>query len=118
VSQALSLIAPANAAFVSALDKALHHLPRRDDMLIDTVSERLAARDDDQFDLFLLFVKRYLDAQLLRRAGEGAYRLAPLAEVWEKTDQAARETRALNLDRKLFAHMVFGWLVGIGATGA
>ncbi len=113
VAQALRLSSPANATFVAALDKALSHLPRRDDVLIDSVTDRLSARDDAQFDLFLLFVKRHLDAQLLRRAGEGAYRLAPLAEVWEKTDQAARDTRALNLDRKLFAHVVFGWLAGL-----
>jgi DNA polymerase-3 subunit delta' len=37
----------------------------------------------------------------------GAHRLAPLAEVWDKTARAVRETDALNLDRRPLVLSIF-----------
>jgi DNA polymerase-3 subunit delta' len=51
----------------------------------------------------------WLDAQvhLGAQAGEGAGRLAPYAEVWEKVADAVREAEALNLDKRPLVLSIF-----------
>ena len=49
----------------------------------------------------------WLSAQIDQHSGEGAHRLAPLAEVWEKTEMAVREAERYNLDRRALALNMF-----------
>ena len=53
----------------------------------------------------------WLDATVHARAGEGASRLAPFAEVWEKVAADVRETEALNLDKRAFTLLMFDDIV-------
>jgi DNA polymerase-3 subunit delta' len=46
-------------------------------------------------------------AQEGAEAGEGAGRLAPYAEVWEKVADAVREAEALNLDKRPLVLSIF-----------
>ena len=41
------------------------------------------------------------------RAGEGARRLAPLAEVWDKIARQVRESDSYNLDRRALVLTLF-----------
>ena len=45
-------------------------------------------------------VQGWLSAHLHAHAQASAARLAPLAEVWEKLQRAARDVEAYNLDRR------------------
>jgi hypothetical protein len=49
----------------------------------------------------------WLSTQVAIKQGEGAYRLAPLAEVWEKTELAVRDAERYNLDRRALALNMF-----------
>jgi DNA polymerase-3 subunit delta' len=52
----------------------------------------------------------WIDDTLQAEAGQGAARLAPLAQVWEKIGEAARETEALNLDKRALILSLFAEL--------
>ena len=52
----------------------------------------------------------WIDETLRSEAGRGAGRLAPLAHVWEKVAEAARETEALNLDKRALILSLFAEL--------
>ena len=71
---------------------------------------RLADRvgtDEDDFAVLTGFHPR-LAARPARAEGQGdPRRLAPLAEVWEKVRRSARDTLALNLDKKTFLFSTF-----------
>ncbi len=45
-------------------------------------------------------VEDWIVAKVRGGAGLGPARLAPLAEVWDKTARAVRETEVLNIDRR------------------
>ena len=52
-------------------------------------------------------VQQQLAVGLGAQAGEGAGRLAPYAEVWEKVADAVREAEALNLDKRPLVLSIF-----------
>jgi DNA polymerase III subunit delta' len=52
----------------------------------------------------------WIDETLHAKAGQGAGRLAPLAQVWEKVGEAARETEVLNLDKRALILFLFAEL--------
>ena len=57
----------------------------------------------------------WIDERLRAEASSGAARLAPLAEVWEKAADAARETEALNLDKRPVILSIFADLAAARA---
>lgn len=70
---------------------------------------RLADRigtDEDDFAVLTGAILDWLHARLGQGAGDPR-RLAPLAEVWEKVRRSARDTLALNLDKKTFLFSTF-----------
>ena len=65
------------------------------------LAESLSRRDaDEDYDLALDTVERWVSRHLDRYAGLGAERLAPLVEVCEKIARHAREIDIYNLDRR------------------
>ena len=71
---------------------------------------RLADRIGNDDDDFEILVGALLDGLHGRLAAVGTgtpRRLAPLAEVWEKVRRSARDTLALNLDKKTFLFSAF-----------
>ena len=57
--------------------------------------------------IFLETREDWVSQHLHRNIAAGAHRLAPLAEVWEKTSRSVRETDALNLDRRALVLSIF-----------
>jgi DNA polymerase-3 subunit delta' len=73
----------------------------------------VAARGaDDAFEGLTLAVYDWLAERAAARAGEGASRLAPLAELWDKARAASRDTETYNLDKRLHVLSLFAELSG------
>jgi DNA polymerase-3 subunit delta' len=72
--------------------------------MAEAISRREGAAD---FDAVMETISDWLHRESRRRAGEGAARLAPLAEVWEKIARASRDADSLNLDRRALVLTVF-----------
>jgi len=87
--------------------RILADLPSLDWRAVHELADQVAGRDSDDFETLILAVVDWIDQRLRRDAGQGAGRLAPLAEVWEKAAEAARETEVLNLDRRPFILSLF-----------
>ena len=93
----------------------LAELPRIDWRAVDAIAEQVAARDGaDDYEALLASSmtgsrKRCAAGRSPGRAA--ARRLAPYAEAWEKVTEAARETEALNLDKRPFVIALFSNLV-------
>ncbi len=85
--------------------RLLGRLPEVDWRELHRLADRMGADEDD----FAVLTGAILD-WLHARLGAGAAdprRLAPLAEVWEKVRRSARDTLALNLDKKTFLFSTF-----------
>ena len=88
---------------VEHIRATLERLPQVDWTDIHAIADGLAGRSNDRaFETAMGTVFGWLGEQARGRAGEGAARLAPLAEVWDKIARTARETEAYNLDRRAF----------------
>lgn len=81
--------------------RLLNDLPALDWRAVHELADQVTGRDNsDEYAMMMVAIVDWIDAILRREAGLGAGRLAPLAEVWEKAAEAARETEALNLDKR------------------
>ncbi len=108
VRDAMKLTDPATLAIIEHVTTLLRRLPAIDRGELFAMVEGLTGRDKTaDFETVLDTVNRWLGEQCRERAGEGARRLAPLAEVWEKSARAASETDRYNLDRRPFLLTLF-----------
>ncbi|WP_237481645.1 DNA polymerase III subunit delta' [Lichenibacterium dinghuense] len=85
--------------------RLLARLPEVDWAGLHRLADKVGSDEDD----FAVLTGAILD-WLHGRLGAGATeprRLAPLAEVWEKVRRSARDTLALNLDKKTFLFSTF-----------
>ncbi len=90
------------------MTRLLADLPSIDWRAVHEFADQVAGREGTaDYDMFLAAIVDWIDERLRREAGQGARRLAPLAEVWEKAAEAARETEVLNLDRRPFILSLF-----------
>lgn len=85
--------------------RLLARLPEVDWAGLHRLADRIGSDEDD----FAVLTGAILDwlHERLRAGSGGARRLAPLAEVWEKVRRSARDTLALNLDKKTFLFSTF-----------
>jgi DNA polymerase III subunit delta' len=89
----------------------LEALPEVDWRSVHDLAERLAGREGgEDYETTLTAVIDWIDETLHAQAGRGAGCLAPLAQVWEKVGEAARETEALNLDKRALILSLFAEL--------
>ncbi|MBL8569589.1 MAG: DNA polymerase III subunit delta' [Phreatobacter sp.] len=100
--------------FAAEIEGAIDAAPAIDPLRTHAIGDRLQRRDDDDFEVFLRTVRDHLHRRVALGAGEGARRLAPYAEVWDKVEVAAAQVRTFNLERKPFVFQVFGWLAEAG----
>ena len=108
VRDALKLMDPATLGIIDHVEAMLQRLPDIDRGALFTMAEGLTGRDKtSDYETVLDTVQGWLGEQCRNRAGEGARRLAPLAEVWEKSARAASETDRYNLDRRPFLLTLF-----------
>jgi DNA polymerase-3 subunit delta' len=109
---ALRLLAGGGVAFDSRVRAMLEALPQLDWQAVHGLADQIAGRDGlADYETLMITIIDWLDGSIRARAeaGEagGAMRLAPLAEVWEKVAEAARETEVLNLDKRPLVLSIF-----------
>lgn len=101
VRGALKLLDEHTLAVVEHIRRMLDALPDLDRMEVHRVAEGLAGRASEaDFETALETIQDWLAREAHARSGEGAGRLAPLAEVWDKIARAVREASIYNLDRR------------------
>ena len=110
VKQALRYLDKDTLELAESVESLLSKLPQVDWHGVHRLGDQIAgsAAVDDFYSVTdALF--EWLDAQvhLGAQAGEGADRLAPYAEVWEKVADAVREAEALNLDKRPLVLSIF-----------
>jgi DNA polymerase-3 subunit delta' len=108
VGRALTLLDPKRLALLDELEALLAGLPQTSTPRVIAMADRLSERQGEDFDLALDQVRSWAHGQIRARQAAGAARLAPLAEVCEKIDDAARTLDAYNLDRRAFVVTMFG----------
>lgn len=101
VAAALRLLGGRGLDLDREIGRLLNNLPSLDWRAVHELADQVTGRDNsDDFAMVMVAIVDWIDAILRREAPRGAARLAPLAEVWEKAAEAARETEALNLDKR------------------
>jgi DNA polymerase III subunit delta' len=111
VSEALKRIDPERAEIEAMIAAAIAGLPESDGRAVHRLAEAVAAKgSDDAFEGLTLALYDWLAERAAARAGEGAERLAPLAELWDKARAAARDTETYNLDKRLHVLSLFAEL--------
>lgn len=101
----------------SRLQNLLSDLPFIDWQAVHELSDQVTGREGAaDFEMMMTAVAEWIDAVLRREAKGGAARLAPLAEVWEKAAEAAREAEALNLDKRPIVLSLFADLAKAAKT--
>ena len=108
VRMGLAFLDEDRLAIISHVEAALKALPTVDEQALLQMANGLQPRDKTaEFETMLETIDRFILDMTRARAGEGARRLAPLGEVWEKKARAAREVDAFNLDRRPFVLSLF-----------
>lgn len=108
VRRAISRLDPETAALIGGTRGLLARLPDMDIPGVLAMSDQLAGRAAEaDFAVFMETIEDWVRQLLHANLAAGAHRLAPLAEVWDKTSRAVRETDALNLDRRPLVLSIF-----------
>lgn len=113
VSDALRLLGHRGVELGASVGRLLDRLPALDWREVHKLAEAVAGRDGEAaYDTTLTTIFDWLASSVRRRSQDlgdaGApRRLAPYAEVWEKIAQLARETDALNLDKRPLILSIF-----------
>jgi len=111
VREALKRIDPDRAEIEAMIEAALGELPNSDGRSVHRLADAVAARGaDDAFEDFTLALYDWLAGRAEAKAGEGAARLAPLAELWDKARAATRDAETYNLDKRLHVLSLFAEL--------
>ncbi len=112
---ALRLLNGQGIAFDKNIRDMLEALPQLDWLAVHALADQIAGRDGlADYETLMITVLDWLAGTLRARAELGdsgerfpLNRLAPLAEVWEKVAEAARETEVLNLDKRPLVLSIF-----------
>ncbi|AMJ60153.1 DNA polymerase III subunit delta' [Bosea sp. PAMC 26642] len=108
VRRALTYIDPETLALVEAVRARLDALPRLDLPALLALAEDVAGKaGESDFAVMIDTVQSWLSDHLHAHAAARPARLAPLAEVWEKLERAAREVETYNLDRRPLVMTMF-----------
>jgi DNA polymerase-3 subunit delta' len=111
VARALVLIGGGALKLHQRTAALLDNLPQVDPRELHALGDALGGSDRAALGAFVDSVDRWIGERL--RTGDANAnlpRLARLAEVWEKINNAARETETYNLERKPLVFSVFGLL--------
>jgi DNA polymerase III subunit delta' len=102
------------------LRRVLDALPRVDWRAVEAIADEAApASGETAYEALLASAYDWLQEKVRAAALAGASdprRLAPYAEAWEKLSSAARETEALNLDKRPFVIALFSDLAAAAAA--
>lgn len=111
LGRALSLLDDDSLALREKISGLLARLPQLDDRALHALGEEISGTDPIVLAAFVETVRDWLSARL-STPGADLRRLAEVAEVWEKVNQAARDVEIYNLERKPLVFSVFGLLAG------
>ncbi|HKH80906.1 MAG TPA: DNA polymerase III subunit delta' [Methylovirgula sp.] len=119
VSAALRLLAEGGLERDKLVSRLLDDLPSVDWRAVHWLADAVTGRDKEaEFDRLMASIIAWIDARLHSEAARGARRLAPLAEVWEKAAEAAREAEVMNLDKRPLILSIFADLAAARALAA
>jgi DNA polymerase III subunit delta' len=119
VAVALRLLAEDGLERDRLVNRLLDNLPVLDWRAVHALADQVAGRDNEaEFDRLMASIIGWIDARLHSEAGRGAGHLAPLAEVWEKAAEAAREAEVMNLDKRPLILSIFADLAAARASAA
>jgi len=109
---ALRLLSGGGIAFDRQVRGLLEALPRLDWIAVHELANQVSSPASlPDYEILMVTLLDWLDEKIKSRLDtdqEASLRqLAALAEVWEKLGEAARETEALNLDKRPFVLSVF-----------
>jgi DNA polymerase-3 subunit delta' len=110
VRDALRLLAGGGLKLADDIDRLLGGLPKVDWRGVHRLATAAQGRTGEEaFETLLAAVFEWIDARVRAAASAGANprSLAPFAHVWEKIAASARETQALNLDRRPLVLSIF-----------
>lgn len=107
VHDALRRLEKGGLDFDLALRRLLDRLPDVDWREVHRLADHVAGRDVAAFETTMASIYAWLAQEVRGAAGQAPRRLAPYAEVWEKVAADARETDALNLDKRPLILSVF-----------
>jgi DNA polymerase-3 subunit delta' len=110
VRQALRLLDSDALTLLNETHRLLAHLPSIDWRKVHQLADEVGSDPVAGFDSVFGAILDWIDARVQAGSGDGVAHLAPLAEVWEKASVAARETEALNLDRRPLILSIFAQL--------
>jgi DNA polymerase III subunit delta' len=118
VRQALRLLEGAALTLLDQTQRLLRVLPEVDWKGVHALVDHLGDSDADSMDNVIAVVLDWLNEQIQKAATDAPVaRLAPYAEVWEKVVSAARETEALNLDKRPLLLSLFQELAAASCRG-
>lgn len=114
VARALNLLSDDALGLRQKTAAALATLPNVDPRALHALGDALNLNDRVALSAFTDCVDRWF-SERLRDDGAGARlpQLARLSEVWEKINEAARQTESFNLERKPLVFSVFGLLAEV-----
>jgi DNA polymerase III subunit delta' len=119
VATALRLLAQGGLERDNLVRGLLDHLPAVDWRAVHALADEVTGRDNAaEYDRVMASIPDWIDARLHAEAAQGAGRLAPLAEVWEKAAEAAREAEVMNLDKRPLILSIFADLAAARARAA
>jgi DNA polymerase-3 subunit delta' len=111
VREALKRVDPERGELERLIEAALAELPQADGRAVHKLADAVAARGaDDAFEDFTLALYDWLAGRAEAGGGEGAARLAPLTELWDKARAATRDAETYNLDKRLHVLSLFAEL--------
>ncbi|GAB1716155.1 MAG: DNA polymerase III, delta prime subunit [Nitrobacter sp.] len=111
VARALALVGGGALKLHQRTAALLDNLPQVDPVELHALGDALGGSDRAALGAFVDSVDRWMGDRLRDGdANANLPRLARLAEVWEKIDNAVRETETYNLERKPLVFSVFGLL--------
>jgi len=107
VREALARLSPEAEGVGALIDQAVAGLPHPDPRVVARLAEALGSRaSTEAFDAFHREVYDWLAAHAARTVSS-PLRAFEVGSLWDRIRDAARETEALNLDRKLHVLSVF-----------
>ena len=108
VRGAFKVLDEGTLAIIEHIRATLARLPALDWKDIHAIAEGLAGKANDAaYETAVETIFAWLSERTHAMAGEGAGRLAPLAEVWDKIARSVRETDSYNLDRRALVLTLF-----------
>jgi DNA polymerase-3 subunit delta' len=109
IARALALLDEDTLQLRKSVEALLDKLPTLDPRAMHMLGDALGGTDQRAFAAFTDTVNAWLSARLHRGPQDSA-RLVRLAEAWDRTNRAAAEAEAYNLDRKPVIFSIFGQL--------